>query len=142
MKKWWLYFVIGVILWFLVDFSTTPAIKNPLQYYSNYMPVILVFYLGYPALFSFLIYKTKLNNLWFFIASIIAMLIIEVVFTKNSLLWTYPIMLIAIPAGIGVYSLLTFFPKWIVEKDIKSHKWIMFILILIWLFLCIASVLG
>ena len=62
MQGWLRYFSLAVLAWVIVDFTTTAAIGNPLAYYSKYMPALLLFYLGYPLVFSYLIYGLKLRK--------------------------------------------------------------------------------
>jgi hypothetical protein len=139
MKRFWQYFLLGFVFWIIVDFTTTEAIRNPIHYYSTYMPALLLFYVGYPLVFSVLIHKFKIRDAWIFIATLIAAFIVEIIFTHNSLLYTFPIMFIAIPAAVGIYSLLTFLPKWIIEGKIKENKWRLIIIIIVWVFVFLAS---
>lgn len=142
MKKGIKYFVIAVLFWFVVDFTTTEAIRNPSHYYSTFMPALLIFYIGYPLLFSLLIYKFKLNNKLLFIATLIGIIIVEVLFAHNSLLYTFPLMMLAIPIAISIYSLLTFVPKWIVEGEIKKNKWKLILMLIIYILVSLATIFG
>jgi len=140
--KGFLYFLLGIVFWFIIDFTTTEAIRDPNLYYSTYMPALLIFYIGYPLVFSLLIYKFKLNNIILFIGVLIGIFIVEILFTHNALLFTFPIMLLAIPAAIAIYSLLTFVPKWIVDGEIKDNKWKLIIMIVIYILISLATVFG
>ena len=113
MRKPLKYFLLGILFWFIVDFTTTEAIRNPGTYYSTFMPALLIFYIGYPLIFSLLIYKFKLKNTSLFFAVLLGIMSIEIVFTHNVLLFTFPIMILAIPVAISLYSFITFVPKWI-----------------------------
>jgi len=136
------YFFLGVFFWFIVDFTTTEAIRNPGQYYSAFMPALLIFYIGYPLVFSLLIYKLKLSNKSLLFATLIGAFIVEILFTHNTLLYTPPLMIITIPIAISIYSLLTFVPKWIVEREIKNNKWKLRILLIVYLLVSIATLFG
>lgn len=115
------YFLLGTLLWVIVDCTTTGAIKNPSEYYSTYMPTILIFYLGYPLVFSILIYRYKLAERYLFIATIVSMLIIEVAFTHNPALFSFPLLLLGIPSAVAIYCLLTFLPKWVIEHEVRDN---------------------
>ena len=100
------YFVIGIIFWLIVEWTT---VFNPdYQRWLSYMPEIWLIYVGYPLLFAFLIYRKKLSNTNIFIATLVGAFIVEVVFTGNELLYTFPIMLIGMPFAISIYSFITF----------------------------------
>jgi hypothetical protein len=105
----WKYFLIGV----------RPA------YFEKFGPSLLVFYLGYPAAFTILVFLFHWGDRLLFLATLIAIFIIEVVFTGNPLLMSFPQLLIGIPLSILVYAPLTFSPLWIVRKEAGRHKWTM-----------------
>jgi hypothetical protein len=44
MHGWLRYFLLAVLAWVIVDFTTTAAIGNPRAYYSKFMPALLIFY--------------------------------------------------------------------------------------------------
>ncbi len=115
------YFATSAAFWLVIDFSTTGGIRNPSAYYGEHMPALLLFYLGFPLLFTLLIYWFSVTGKWLFAAAVAEMLLVEVVFTGNALLFTFPVLLAAIPAGVAIYSLITFGPKWIAEKDLRRH---------------------
>jgi len=139
MKNYLKYILLGIVFWAVVDFTTTGAIRNPAGYYLTYMPALLIFYIGYPLIFSLLIYKFRLSNRWLFLAALVGAFVVEVVFTQNALLFTFPIMLLAIPLAVSIYSFLTFVPKWIIEKNIKDKKWKTIVLTAIWVLLSIIT---
>ena len=136
------YFLTAVLFWFVVDFTTTEAIKNPSHYYSIFMPALLIFYIGYPLVFSLLFYKFKLNNKLLFIATLMGIIIVEILFTHNTLLYTFPIMILTIPVAISIYGLITFVPKWIVEGKIKNNKVKLIIMIIIYVLISLATLFG
>jgi hypothetical protein len=136
------YFFVAVIFWVIVDFTTTGAIKNPGWYYSTFMPALLIFYLGYPLLFSILIYQFKFASWVLFVATIIGAFIVEVIFTNNPLLITFPLMLLGIPAAISIYSFITYVPKWIVDGEVKHNKWKILIMTFVYALISFASIFG
>jgi hypothetical protein len=142
MNKLLKYFIVGLIFWLVVDFTTTQAIRNPYSYYSTYMPTLLIFYIGYPLIFSFLIYKFNFIGKKLFFAILIGAFIVEVVFTRNPLLITFPLMLIGIPAAVSIYSFITYVPKWIIDGEIKNNKWKLIIMVTVYLLISLASSLG
>ena len=118
------YYVLAVMAWFFVDFTTTAAIGHPRQYYSTYMPALLIFYLGYPLVFAALIYKLKLRGRGVFLAMIAGIIVVEILFTHNALLYTLPICLLAIPISLGHYAMVTVMPWWIAERTLaKNRRW-------------------
>jgi len=124
--KWnWLrYFLIAVLAWVIVDFTTTEAIGNPRGYYSKYMPALLIFYFGYPLVFSAFIYKFRLGARRLFLAMLAGIVVVEILFTHNTLLFTLPICLLAIPISLGHYGMVTFMPMWMAEGTIsQNRKW-------------------
>jgi len=123
-RRWLRYFLIAVFAWVIVDFTTTAAIAHPFAYYSKYMPALLVFYIGYPLVFSALIYQFRLGARGLSLAMIAGIVVVEIVFTHNLLLLTLPICLLAIPISLAHYSMVTFMPLWMAERTIgKNKKW-------------------
>ncbi len=118
------YFLLAVLAWVIVDFTTTAAIRDPLAYYSKYMPVLLLFYFGYPLVFSVLIYRFKPRNSRLFLAMLVGIAVVEILFTHNLLLLTLPMCLLAIPISLGHYGMVTFMPMWIAERTVRENrKW-------------------
>ena len=60
-RDWFRYFALAVLAWVIVDFTTAAAIRSPRDYYSKYMPALLIFYLGYPLVFCALRYRFRLG---------------------------------------------------------------------------------
>ena len=130
MKNWLKYFLLSVLVWFIVDFTTTEAIAN-LGYYAKYMPAILIFYIGYPVIFTLLIYKFKLKTKGLFIAMLIGIILVEIVFSGNTLFFAFPLFLLIIPLALAYYAMVTFVPLWITEKRLKKNKkWFIIVLVL------------
>jgi hypothetical protein len=59
--------------------------------------------------------------------------IIEVILSKNSLLYMFPILLIMNPVAIAIYSLVTFMPKWFAENEITNNRNTLVILLVVWI---------
>ncbi|MFB0504848.1 MAG: hypothetical protein ACETWE_13550 [Candidatus Bathyarchaeia archaeon] len=127
----------GTIFWVVVDWTT--AFNPYFERWLSYMPEIWLFYVGYPLIFAFLIYRRKWSDCGVFLAMLVGAFIVEVVFTGNKLLYTFPIMLIGIPAAISIYSLLTFAPKWIVENRIRQNKRKLISMIIVWILVSIST---
>ena len=136
------YFLWAFIFWLVVDFTTTDAIKNPGQYYSTYMPAILIFYIGYPLIFAYLIYGRRIGKKALFFSMIAGMFIVEVFFTKNPLMYQFPLFFLGIPAGVSIYGFITYVPKWIVEKRIKENEKKVIIMTVVWIIISLASLVG
>ena len=136
-KQWFHYFIYGIICWVIVDFTT---VFNPnLQRWISFWPTIWLFYILFPLAFSLLIYKLKINDKQLFLCTIIEIIISEVILFQNQLLFTFPIMLIAIPVSVCIYTLITFFPKWIEEKKLKENRRIIIFLIIVWILISIIT---
>jgi hypothetical protein len=137
MNKFLKYFIIGVIFWLLVDWTT--AFQPDLQRWLTYWPEIWVFYLGFPFIFAFLIYERIWSNRRIFLATLAEVFIVEIVFTHNALLYTFPIMVLALPVGIILYSLLVFVPKWITDGELKRNKGKLTLMVVVWVFVSLAT---
>jgi hypothetical protein len=124
-----LYFILCCLFWFIIDFGTAGGFK--LSYFEKYGFTLAIFYLGYPIIFTFLIFKRHYSNVKIFIATLVAIFIIEVIFTTNPLVMQFPVMLLGIPLAIAIYTPLTFFPLWIIRKEMKSHIRIVISLIVV-----------
>jgi len=84
----WKYFFIGVLLWVIVDWGTAGGFRP--AYFEKFGPSLLVFYLGYPAVFTILVFIFHWGDRLLFLATLAAIFIIEVVFTENPLLMSFP----------------------------------------------------
>jgi hypothetical protein len=140
MSKFLKYFIMGVMFWLLVDWTT--AFQPDLQRWLTYWPEIWMFYLGFPLIFAFLIYKRMWSNRKIFVATLFEVFIVEIVFTHNALLYTFPIMVLALPVGIILYSLLVFVPKWIVDKELRRNRWKLTLMVVVWVFVSLATYVG
>lgn len=70
------------------------------------------------------------------------MAIVEAGFTHNAAFFTSPVMLVAIPAGICIYSFLTFLPKWMLDGKLKQNLGRAGIITMGYLFVVMATVFG
>ena len=113
------YLLAGVVTWVVVDFTT--AFNPDVQRWLEHMPLIWVFYVGYPLVFAHLIYNRRWSDRSIFLAMIAGGFFVEIVCSNNSLLYTYPIMLAMIPVALAIYGVVTFIPKWVVEGELKAR---------------------
>lgn len=120
LPKSWQYFFLGVLLWVLVDFGTAGGFR--IAYFETYGPTLLFFYIGYPLIFSIIIFKFNWSERQLLIATLVAIFIVEVLFTRNPLVMTFPALLLGIPLAIMVYAPLTYFPLWFVRKEMAKHR--------------------
>ena len=120
MPKSWQYFFLGFLLWVLVDFGTAGGFR--IAYFEKYGPTLLLFYIGYPLVFSVLIFKLQWEERRLFLATLGAIFVVEVLFTRNPWVMTFPLRLLGIPLAILVYAPLTYFPLWFVRKETGKHK--------------------
>jgi uncharacterized membrane protein len=125
------YVLTGTIAWVVVDFTT--AFNPDVQRWIEHMPLIWVFYIGYPLLFAFLIYKRRWSDRRIALAMLVSAFIIEVVLSDNTLLYTFPMMLVMNPIAVAIYSVVTFIPKWLVEGEIRKRTKTTFLLLVVWI---------
>ena len=64
---------------------------------------------------------------------LVGIFVVEMLFTNNALLYTFPIMLLAIPLSLFIYGLITFLPKWITDNKIKQNLKLVLLLIIVWI---------
>ena len=115
MRKQLLYIAFGFVAWVIAEYVTVWAERGIAEWVS-FMPLIFVFYLGYPLLFSFLIYKLEWNNLKLFAATLAVGFTLELMFFQNYAMVQLPTATYYIPALVLIYSFLTFAPKIAVSK--------------------------
>jgi hypothetical protein len=116
----WQYFLLGMLLWAFVDFGTAGGFR--ISYFQKFGLTLLLFYAGYPLVFSVLIFRLRWSERRLFLATLAAIFVVEVVFTRNPLLMTFPALILGIPLAIMIYTPLTFFPLWFVRKEIAKHR--------------------
>ena len=137
LKNACIYFLLSTVFWFAVDYTT---VFNPYyQRWFDYMPDILLFYFGYPLVFTVLIYALRLNGWKLAAALIIGLFIVEIVFTRNALLYTFPIMLVMVPLSVCIYTFITIVPKWIVEGRLRENRLVVIGLTAVWLIVAALS---
>lgn len=135
MDKFWKYVIIGVLFWVVVDYTT---VFNPdFQDWINHMPLIWLFYIGYPLIFAFLIYRKEWISNRIFYSMLVATFSLELVVFNNALLYTVPIMLIMIPIAVCIYSFITFPPKWIVEGTLSENRKPLILLVIVWVIVAV-----
>jgi hypothetical protein len=140
LPKSWQYFLLGVLLWTIVDFGTAGGFR--ITYFQKYGLTLLLFYVGYPLLFSVLIFKLRWSESRLFLATLITIFIIEIIFTRNPLLMTFPALIWGIPLAIMIYTPLTFFPLWIVRKEIAKRGILILALTIIELIIMMLTTFG
>ena len=113
------YLLASVATWVVVDFTT--AFNPDIQRWLNHMPLIWAFYFGYPLVFAHLIYNRRWSDRSIFLAMIAGGFFVEIICSNNSLLYTYPIMLVMFPVALAIYGVVTFIPKWMVDGELKAR---------------------
>ena len=133
------YFFLAVLFWVVVDYTT--AFNPNFGDWVAHMPLIWVFCTAYPALFALLIFQRKWSGLRLFAAMIVTASLFEILICKNTLLTTFPILLIMImiPIAIAIYTWITYVPKWIVEGRVKENKAVTIIVAVVWLAVAVLS---
>jgi len=137
MRPFLKYLLSGVSIWVLVDYIT--AFNPDTARWIQHMPDIWLFYIGYPIIFAYLIYVRDWNDKQLFSSMLVLAFIIEVILSKNSLLYTFPILLIMNPVAIAIYSLVTFMPKWFTENEITRNRSTVVILVVVWIIVSILN---
>lgn len=136
----WQYFLLGVLLWAVVDFGTAGGFR--LAYFQRYGPTLLLFYAGYPLVFTLVIFRWHWSERRLFLATLAAIFLVEVVFTRNPLLMTFPALVLGIPVAVAVYTPLTYFPLWFVRKEMRRHRAIIIGLTLVEVIIMVLTTFG
>ena len=131
------YALTGMIAWVIVDFTT--AFNPDVQRWIRHMPLIWAFYIGYPLLFAYLIYRRRWSDRRIACALLVSAFVIEVILTDNALLYTFPMMLVMNPIAAAIYSVVTFIPKWLVEGEIRERKKTVLLLVAVWIVISILN---
>lgn len=121
----------------LVDYTT--AFNPDTARWIQHMPDIWLFYIGYPLIFAYLIYVRSWSDRQLFSSMLVLAFIIEVILSKNSLLYTFPLLLIMNPVAIAIYSLVTFVPKWFIENEITRKRNTVVFLVIVWIVVSILN---
>ena len=138
MSKFRKYFLISLVLWLIVEWTT--AFNPDINRWLSYWPQIWIFYIGYPLLFAYLIYKRNWSDKKIFLGMIVfGGIIFEVIFFKNVGLVTFPLAFIFIPVFFVLYGIVTFMPKWIINGELKNNKKKLILMLVIWLLVSIAT---
>ena len=115
-----LYILLGFLLWVIIDLGTAGGFR--LSYFCEHGPLLLAFYLGFPIAFAFLIFRWRWAGWKLLLATVVAIVLVEGVFTGNPFVLSFPLMLIGIPLAICIYAPLTYFPLWVVNGEMGEHK--------------------
>ena len=137
MRPFLKYLLSGIFTWVLVDYTT--AFNPDIARWIQHMPDIWLFYIGYPLTFAYLIYVRNWNNRQLVGSMLVLAFIIEVIFSQNSLLYSFPIMLIMNPVAVAIYSLVTFLPKWYTENELKRNRKSIVILLVVWIIISVLN---
>jgi hypothetical protein len=114
------YVLYGFILWVMIDLGTAGGFR--MSYFRVHGPLLLLFYLGFPAAFAYLIFQRSWSGWKLFLATAVTIILVEGVFTGNPFILSFPLMLVGIPLALCVYSPLTYFPLWIVNQEMGKHR--------------------
>jgi hypothetical protein len=131
------YTFTGMIAWVVVDFTT--AFNPDVQRWIRHMPLIWAFYIGYPLLFAYLIYRRRWSDRKIAYAMLVSAFVIEVILSSNALLYTFPMMLVMNPIAAAIYGVVTFIPKWLVEGEIRERKKTVLLLVAVWIVVSIMN---
>ena len=131
------YTLTGMIAWVVVDFTT--AFNPDVQRWIRHMPLIWAFYIGYPLLFAYLIYRRKWSDRKIAYAMLVSAFTIEVVLSDNALLYTFPMMLVMNLVAAAIYGVVTFIPKLLVEGEIRERQKAVLLLVAVWIVVSIMN---
>ena len=126
------YVLLGFLSWFLVDWATAGGCR--LSYFK--VPFIghflrLIIFLGSPLFLAYLIFDRQYNNKELFLAMLVNLVVVEILITRNSLLYTFPGCMVFIPVAVAIYSLVVFLPLWIIKKKVQKNRGMIFFLSLV-----------
>jgi len=113
------YILYGFILWVVIDLGTAGGFR--LAYFSAHGPLLLAFYLGFPIAFAYLIFYRHWSGWRLLLATAVAIVLVEGVFTRNPFILSFPLMLVGVPLSICIYTPLTYFPLWVVNGEMRQH---------------------
>jgi hypothetical protein len=134
------YFLLCVGLWVAVDWGTAGGFRP--SYLARYMPGLLLFYLGYPAVFVWFVFRLRMGTSGLLAATALAIVVVEVMFVHNPWLTTLPLLLVGIPLALAVYAPLTFFPLWVVRGEMARHRRLVAALVAVEAAVTLLTVLG
>lgn len=134
------YFLIYFITYFIVDFTT--GFNWDLKYWLSVGgPLIgLIAYSLSGIFFSYLIYKKNMAGKKLFFIILLYGFILEILVFKNPLFSVN--FLNGIIMLIAIYSLIVYFPKWMVDKSLKKNWKIALFLIALWIFIAISALIN
>jgi hypothetical protein len=135
-----IYFIICLLLWVIIDWGTAGGFR--VSYFIKYGFTLLIFYFFYPLIFTFLVFRAKWNEKQLLLSTLFAIFIVEVILTRNPLVMTFPVCLLAIPLAVLVYLPLTFFPLWIVRQEMQKHKVVVILCIITELAIMVLTTFG
>lgn len=140
LPKSWQYILLGNLLWIVVDWGTAGGFR--ITYFQKYGPTLLLFYAGYPLVFSILAFRLRWSERRLFGATLAAIFLIEVLFVGNPLLTTFPALLAGIPLAAAIYTPLTYFPLWFVHGELGRHRRLIAGLVLVELIIMTLTTIG
>lgn len=114
------YAVWGSLLWLVIDFGTAGGFR--IAYFEKYAPTICLFYIVFPIAFSCLAIRRNWGWKKLLAATVVEIFLVEGLFVGNPLLISFPTLLIGIPLALCIYAPLTYFPLWIVRKEMEQNK--------------------
>jgi hypothetical protein len=123
------YILYGFLLWVFIDWGTAGGFR--FSYFRTYGPLLLVFYIGFPAVFACLIFHRRFSERALLLATAVEIFLVEAVFTGNPFVLSFPLLLLGIPLAFCVYAPLTYFPLWIVNGEMGRHKGLILFLSLV-----------
>ncbi|MBN1440722.1 MAG: hypothetical protein JW929_15050 [Anaerolineales bacterium] len=134
------YILIGFLLWVIVDWGTAGGFRW--AYFETYGFLLLFFYLGFPILFAFLIYRCGWSQRKLLMAEAAAVFLVEAVCVRNPFVLSFPLLLIGIPLAFCVYAPLVYFPLWILTGEMGKRKYLAGFLTLVVAAITFLSVFG
>lgn len=130
------YILLSFSFWLIAEFIT--VWHDKLSEWVLHMPLIFVYYVGYPLLFHYFIFRRNWNERRIFILMLAVSLVLEIS-------WGNPLLLnpiSCIPALfllLSIYGFITFIPLWIVNgtffrnrvKVVYCFLWILVVLVVL-----------
>lgn len=121
----------------LVDYTT--AFNPDWQRWVAHMPAVWIFYLTYPLLFTWLIFKRRCRGWRLALVVLTAALLLEIVVFNNPLFDAFPLNLLMIPLAFAIYAFITYIPLWLVEGSLRRYAGRTLLLTLVWMLISLLT---
>jgi hypothetical protein len=95
-----------------------------------------------PAVFTYLVFRQRLGTRGLIVATLVEIVVVEVLATGNPWLTSVPLLFVGIPLAIAVYAPPTFFPLWIVRGEMGRRRRVVWALVAVEAVIMFLTVVG